>query len=167
MAAEIVDGKYHFEGEIDSLRPVLNIGSTNLSDPNATTRFMQIVLEPGTTRVAEDNNSPTGGLRISGTKGNEALYNFAVEGMAIQEGIKHSYTREMKERYFEQYEALLLKTIKRNCDNYTGVTMLLQSGERFPAELREKLYNRLSKRMKQTSAAQQIAKQLENRDPNN
>lgn len=159
-SAKVVNGEYRFEGAIDPLNPTLNISSSNLSSTIDLIRFAQVILEPGVIKVSEDDNSLTGGLNIRGTKGNESLAKFATKGVAIQEGIRHSFTREQKDEYMEQYHRLVLRTIKSNNDNFAGVILLHTSGERFSIEQRTTLYNSLSKQMKKTQMAQNIASEL-------
>ena len=160
-SAEVVAGRYRFEGEIDSLIPVRNVASTNLKDLGVTTRFTQVILEPGTIKVVEDDNSPTGGLVVSGTKGNDAIHNFAVKGLQIQEALEFVFTREQREYYAEQYNELVVKTIERNLKNFASLYMLTISGDRFTDEQKLQYLNRMSPSMQRTTAAVNLREKLQ------
>ena len=160
-SAEVVDGKYRFEGEIDSLIPTRNIGSTRLDNPMITTRFTTVILERGVIRVSEDDKSVTGGLVVVGTKGNEAIGNFAVKGTKIQEAGEFVFTREQKKELAQQYNKLVTKTIEKNLDNFASLYLLSVSGNRFSAEQKAKYLERLSPEMSRTVAAKIIRAQID------
>lgn len=159
-SALIVDGHYRFEGEVDSLVPIRYLASTSLRNPMEIARVTQVILESGTISVSEDDESPTGGLIVSGTDGNDALRQFTIEGMKLRAEMRD--TRDMKDRetVMERYDALVAKVISKNCSNYTGTLLLSISKERFSKEQRAKFYKKLSPAMKKTLAAQQVYEQL-------
>lgn len=162
-SALITDGKYRFEGEIDSLIPTRNIGSSSLRDRWESTRFTSIILEAGTIRVAEDDSSITGGLVVSGTKGNDAIRNFALKGWDIQQRGEFVFTREQKDKLAEEYNALVTKTIEKNLDNFASLFLLTVSEERFTDEQKADFLDRLSPAMQRTKAAQIMREQLTNK----
>lgn len=161
-SAAIVDGKYRFEGEIDSLIPIRNISSTNLSDRWEMTRFAPVILERGTVQVSEDDKSITGGLVVVGTDGNDAIHNFAVKGHQIQVAAENAFSIEEREALGEQYVKLVTKSIERNLDNFAGLYLLSVSGNRFNDEQKERYLNRLSPAMQRTTAAQILREQIKN-----
>lgn len=160
-SAEIISGRYRFEGVVDSLIPMRNIGSTNLIDRYATTRFTPIILEAGTITVAEDDNSPTGGLVVGGTEGNNALRQFVINGVALQEQGKNAFSSEERVAINNAYDELVDKTIRRNLSNFTSVYLLTLSGNRYTAEQKEKFISRLSPAMQQTKAAVELKRSLQ------
>ena len=160
-SAEVVAGCYRFEGEIDSLIPVRNVASTNLKDMSVTTRFAQVILEAGTIKVVEDDNSPTGGLVVSGTKANDAIYNFAVKGSQIQQSLEFVYSREQREEYAKQYNKLVVKTIERNLKNFASIYMLSISGGRFTDEQKLKYLNSMAPSVQRTMAAENLREKLQ------
>lgn len=159
-SAQIVDGRYRFEVEIDSLNPIRYISNTDLRNPLEIARATQIILESGTAAVSEDDNSPTGGLIIEGTEGNDALRKFTLDGVKLREKMRQTRDIEAREVVMKEYDALVAKVIEKNSDNFAGALLLSISKDRFPKEQREKYYNRLSKAMKKTIAAQQVYEQL-------
>lgn len=159
-SAVIVDGKYRFEGEIDSLVPTRNISSTNLNDPWLTTRFAPVILDSGTIRVSEDDSSVTGGLVVVGTKGNDAIYNFATKGHQIQEAGEFVFSQEEREKLNREYDKLVTKTIEKNLDNFASLYLLSVSGNRYTDEQKAKYLKRLSPAMKRTTAAEFIRNQI-------
>lgn len=160
-SALISDGKYRFEGEIDSLVPTRNIGSTNLSDRWEMTRFTPIILEAGTIRVAEDDKSITGGLVVSGTKGNEAIRNFALKGWEIQQRGEFVFNIEQKKALAEEYNELVTKTITKNLNNFASLFLLSASGDRFTDSQKAEFLDRLSPAMKRTTAAEMLREEIE------
>ena len=160
-SALVTNGKYRFEGEIDSLIPTRNIGSTNLRDRWETTRFTPIILEAGTITVVEDDKSITGGLTVSGTKGNDAIHNFAVKGWDIQQRGEFVLNAEHKKALIEEYNELVTKTITKNLDNFASLFLLSVSQDRYTDEQKAKFLKRLSPAMKRTTAAQMLKEQLE------
>ena len=160
-SAEIVSGHYRFEGDIDSLIPIRNIGSTSLRDVYASTRFTPIILEAGTVVVTEDDNSPTGGLVVSGTKGNNALRNFVIEGMKLQQRGDNAFTLEERKAVNSAYDALVERTIRKNLNNFASVYLLTLSGNRFTAEQKEAFISRLSPAMQRTKAVKDLKSNLQ------
>ena len=160
-SAEVVAGRYRFEGEIDSLIPMRNIGSTNLSDPFATTRFAPVILEAGTVTVTEDDNSPTGGLIVSGTKGNNAMRDFVIRGMELRERNDFAFSAQERKQINQSYDKLVTKIIERNLNNFASVYMLTLSGNRFSDELKSKYISRLSPAMQRTKAIQDLKMSLQ------
>lgn len=160
-SALVTNGKYRFEGEIDSLIPTRNIGSTDLSDRWETTRFTPIILEAGTIRVEEDDNSITGGLAVSGTKGNNAIRNFALKGWEIQQRGEFVFSIEQKKALAEEYNTLVTKTINKNLDNFASLFLLSVSGDRFTDSQKAEFLDRLSPAMKRTTAAEILRNNLE------
>lgn len=158
-SAKIENGRYRFEGLIDSIAPLRNISSTDCSSPLITTRFTYVVLEEGTIHVKEDDNSPTGGLVVYGTDANDALNNFAVKGSQIREKLKFATSKEERTAIMEEYSTLVEKTIENNLDNYAGVQLLSVSGSRFSNMQKTKYLNRLSKEMKKTRAAKALIRE--------
>ena len=160
-SAEVTSGRYRFEGEVDSLIPMRNIGSTNLVDRFAITRFTPVILEAGTISVTEDDNSPTGGLVVSGTKGNNALRQFVIKGMELQERGKEAFSSEERKAVSDAYEELVRKSINRNLDNFTSVYLFTISSEQYSAEQIEKFISRLSPAMQKTKAIEELKKSLQ------
>lgn len=160
-SALVTEGKYRFEGEIDSLIPTRNIGSTDLSDRWEMTRFTPIILEAGTIRVEEDDKSITGGLVVSGTKGNNAIRNFAVKGWDIQQRGEFVFSAEQRKALSDEYNELVTKTITKNLDNFASLFLLSVSEDRFTNSQKAEFYDRLSPAMKRTQAAQILKEQLE------
>ena len=160
-SAEVVAGRYRFEGEIDSLIPMRNIGSTNLSDPFATTRFAPVILEAGTVTVTEDDNSPTGGLVVSGTKGNNAMRDFVIRGMELRERNDFAFSAQERKQINQSYDKLVTKIIERNLNNFASVYMLTLSGNRFSDEQKSKYISRLSPAMQRTKAIQDLKMSLQ------
>lgn len=164
-SAEVVNGHYRFEGQIDTRVPVRNIASASSAiEVVGNTRFAQVILEGGTIGVSEDDYSPTGGLKVVGTKGNEAMYNFAVEAMALQEQIRDCFDNTTRKRLMTRYEKLVDRTIRRNLDNYAGVNLLMASGGRYSTEQRREFIERMSSSMRQTEAVENM---IENLNTNN
>lgn len=159
-SAQIVDGRYRFEGEIDSLNPIRYISNNDLRNPMAIARVTQVILESGTVVVSEDDNSPTGGLIIGGTKGNDALRKFTLDGVKLREKMRQTRDIEAREAVMKEYDALVAKVIEKNRDNFAGTLLLSISKDRFSKEQRERYYNRLSDAMKKSLAAQQVYEQL-------
>ncbi|MBR7183910.1 MAG: DUF4369 domain-containing protein [Alistipes sp.] len=159
-SALIVDGRYRFEGEVDSLVPIRYLASTSLRNPMEIARVTQVILESGTISVSEDDDSPTGGLIVSGTDGNDALRQFTYDGMKLRAEMRD--TRDMKDReaVMKRYDALVAKVISKNSSNYAGTLLLSISKDRFSNEQRAKFYKKLSPAMKKTLAAQQVYEQL-------
>lgn len=160
-SAVVTAGHYHFEGVVDSLIPIRNIGSTNLSDPYKMTRFTPVILESGTVTVIEDDNSPTGGLVVSGTKGNNALRQFVIKGTELQERGKEAFSAEERMAVNSAYDELVDKTIRKNLNNFTSVYLLTLSGERYTAEQKQRFISRLSPAMQQTKAAVELKRSLQ------
>ena len=160
-SAEVVGGRYRFEGEIDPAMPVRNIASaSNTNDFMNQIRFAQVILEGGTITVTEQDNSATGGLAIRGTKGNDAMYNFAREAMLIQEAIAESFYPENRKKLIEKYEQMLNKTIRKNLDNFASVNLLIASQNRYTVEQRLDIINRMSPQMRETRTVKALIEKL-------
>ena len=160
-SAEVVNGHYRFEGEVDSLVPVRNISSGNIRKMEGTARFAPLILEAGTITVAEDDNSPTGGLTVGGTRANKAIHNFAIKGMEIQQASDFVFSREEREQLMERYNKLVVNTIERNLNNFASLYMLIISEDRFTAEQKAAYFNRMPKHIQQTEAGQSIKNELQ------
>lgn len=160
-SAVVTAGHYRFEGVVDSLIPMRNIGSTNLVDRFEITRFTPVILEAGTITVAEDDNSPTGGLVIGGTKGNNALRNFVVKGMELQERGKEAFSSEERKAINNAYEELVRKSINRNLDNFASVYLFTLSSNSYSPEQKEKFISRLSPAMQKTKAIEELKRSLQ------
>ena len=160
-SAEVISGRYRFEGEVDSLIPIRNIGSTNLIDRFATTRFAPVILEQGTITITEDDNSPTGGLVVSGTKGNNAIRDFVIRGMELQERNDFAFSTQERKQINQSYNKLVIKIIERNLNNFASVYMLTLSGDRFSDEQKSKYISRLSPAMQKTKAIQDLKMSLQ------
>lgn len=160
-SAKIENGHYRFEGEIDPAMPVRNIASaSNTHDFMNQIRFAQVILEGGTITVTEQDNSATGGLAIRGTKGNDAMYNFAREAMLIQEAIAESFYPENRKKLIEKYEQMLNKTIRKNLDNFASVNLLIASKNRYTVKQRRDFINRMSPQIRQTRTVQALIEEL-------
>lgn len=159
-SAQVVDGKYRFEDEVDSLIPTRNISNTKLNNPWLSPRLATVILDSGTIRVSEDDNSVTGGLVVTGTKGNDALREFAEKGHQIQEAADYAFIPEQREKLGQQYAKLVTKTIEKNLDNFAGLYLLTVSGDRFSDEQKAKYLDKLSPEMQKTIAAQILRAQI-------
>lgn len=159
-SAQIVNGKYHFEGQIDALIPTRNISSAKLNNPWIAPRFASIILERGVIKVADDDSSVTGGLTVGGTKGNSALHNFAVKGNEIQQAAEYAFLPEQREELAEQYAKLVTKTIERNFDNFASLYLLSASGDRYSDSQMAEYLDRLSPAMQRTTAAQILRERI-------
>ena len=141
--------------------PVRNIASaSNTHDFMNQIRFAQVILEGGTITVTEQDNSATGGLAIRGTKGNDAMYNFAREAMLIQEAIAESFYPENRKKLIEKYEQMLNKTIRKNLDNFASVNLLIASQNRYTVEQRLDIINRMSPQMRETRTVKALIEKL-------
>lgn len=160
-SAEIVDGHYRFEGEIDREVPIRNICNTNLSDEWVRTRFAPVILEGGVVKVVEDDKSVTGGLTVTGTKGNNAIHNFAVKGHQIQEAGEFIFDPHQREKLVKAAQELAIKSVEKNLDNFASLYILSINGKRFTVEQKEKFYKKLSPAMQATTAAQVLKNQIE------
>ena len=125
------------------------------------TRFTPVILESGTVTVIEDDNSPTGGLVVSGTKGNNALRQFVIKGIELQERGKEAFSAEERMAVNSAYDELVDKTIRKNLNNFTSVYLLTVSGERYTAEQKQRFISRLSPAMQQTKAAVELKRSLQ------
>lgn len=159
-SAQVIDGKYRFESEVDTLIPTRNICNMKLNNPWLSPRLATIILDRGTIRVSEDDKSITGGLVVSGTKGNDALRNFAIKGHQIQEAAEYVFIPEQREKLAKEYAKLVTKTIEKNLDNFAGLYLLSVSGDRFSDKQKAKYLNRLSPEMQKTTAAQILRAQI-------
>ena len=159
-SAQVIDGKYRFESEVDTLIPTRNICNMKLNNPWLSPRLATIILDRGTIRVSEDDKSVTGGLVVSGTKGNDALRNFAIKGHQIQEAAEYVFIPEQREKLAKEYAKLVTKTIEKNLDNFAGLYLLSVSGDRFSDKQKAKYLNRLSPEMQKTTAAQILRAQI-------
>ncbi len=155
-SAAVVNGKYRFEGKIDSLLPVKNIASTSMRDPLAKTRFAQIFFEGKKISICEDDNSPTGGLIIKGSKANMAIYDFVVEAKRIQETIRKADDKQVRAEAMQEYIALVRTTIEQNLDNFASLYLLIFNGNRFTKEEHAGFLSRLSPAMCKTNAAKML-----------
>jgi uncharacterized circularly permuted ATP-grasp superfamily protein len=111
--------------------------------------------------VTEDDNSPTGGLVVSGTKGNNALRNFVIEGMKLQQRGDNAFTLEERKVVNSAYDALVERTIRKNLNNFASVYLLTLSGNRFTAEQKEAFISRLSPAMQRTKAVKDLNSNLQ------
>ena len=120
-----------------------------------------MILEAGTITVAEDDNSPTGGLVIGGTKGNNALRNFVIKGMELQERGKEAFSSEERKAINNAYEELVRKSINRNLDNFASVYLFTLSSNSYSPEQKEKFISRLSPAMQKTKAIEELKRSLQ------
>ncbi len=158
-SALVTNGQYRFEGIVEEQLPIRNISSTSLRDPFVPARFTQVILEDsGIIKVCEDDNSPTGKLKVTGTKANNALYNFSTEATRYHEAMRSCADREKRAEYMSKYIELVKQTVYDNLDNFAGVFMFTLSSTRFTEQEREDILKRVSPKMQKTEAIKQLTR---------
>ena len=166
-SAEIINGHYRFEGEIDRKVPLRNICNTKLSDEWVRTRFAPVILEGGVVKVVEDDKSVTGGLTVTGTKGNNAIHYFAVKGHQIQEAGEFIFDPRQREKLAKAAQELATKSVEKNLDNFASLYIISINGKRFTTEQKAKYLKKLSPEMQQTIAAEVLRNQIEKSETEN
>jgi len=159
-SAAVANGGFRFQGRVDQPQAVC---LSDAREPNLGSFGAMLILEPGKIVISDDEKD-AGRKHATGTPANDALDAYNTTSQALQTEFRSVGTSsERRQAIREEYDALGLKAIEANRDNFFGVLMLARQS--YDLSGRETLDQiaLFTPEMQQTETMQQLRAQAEQR----